>query len=207
MAYGLVGIVLAAACGYLLFRAVPVLASIDRQRTEIVRALDLTAEAIADIELGSGRAGTSLRSAAASARSASTLSDDLAGTMASLRDTSADLSILGNHPFGALADDFDRVAGRASALASNMTTLAGSLDLNTADFAEVTADAVALRLQVTRLRDTIAGDGPAALDGTLDRLLVLALAVLLWLAAPAAASLGLGIFWLRATGGRSPATP
>ena len=206
VAYGLVGIVLAAACAFLLLRSMPLLASIDRQRTEIVHALGLTADAIADIELGAGRAGDSLRSAAASARSAATLSDDLAVTMASLRDTSTNLSILGSHPFGPLADDFDRVAGRASGLASSMTALAGSLDLNTADFESVRTDAVALRFQVTRLRDTLAGDG-AALGDSLGGLLFVALAVLLWLTVPAIASLALGVAWLRATGVRSPAAP
>ncbi len=205
VAYGLVGIVVAGACAFLLLRTIPVLASIDHQRTEIVRALDLTADAISDIDQGASRAGTSLRSAASSARSAATLSDDLSQTMAALRDTSGNLSILGSHPFADLADDFDRVAGRASALATNMTTLAGSLDLNTTDFVAVSADAIALRSQVTALRDALAGDGPAALDGSLDRLLVLALAVLLWLAAPSIASLALGVVWLRATGGPSPA--
>lgn len=204
VAYGLVGILLAAACAVLLLRAIPLLASIDRQRTEIVRALDLTAAAIGDIELGAGRAGGSLRSAAESARSAATLSGDLAGTMASLRDTSSDISILGSHPFEALADDFDRVASRADALASNMTTLAGSLDLNTVDFTKVSAEATTLRSQVTSLRDVLAGDG-AALGGSLDGLLLVALAILVWLAAPAIASLALGIAWLRASDLPSPA--
>lgn len=203
MAYGLVGILLAAACAVLLLRAMPLLSSIDRQRAEIVRALDLTATAIGDIDVGAGRAGGSLRSAAASARSAATLSDDLAGTMSSLRDTSTDLSILGSHPFGALADDFDRVAGRANALSASMTTLAGSLDLNTADFETVSADATALRAQVTSLRDVLAGDG-AALGGSLDALLLVGLAILLWLAAPAIASLAVGIAWLRATEADAP---
>ena len=206
VAYGLVGIVLAATCAFLLLRSMPLLASVDRQRTEIVHSLDLTADAIADIELGAGRAGDSLRSAAASARNAATLSDDLAATMASLRDTSTDLSILGSHPFGPLADDFDRVAGRANSLASSMTALAGSLDLNTADFESVRTDAVALRFQVARLRDTLAGDG-ASLAGSLGGLMLVALAVLLWLTVPAIASLALGIAWLRVTEGPSAAAP
>jgi hypothetical protein len=207
VAYGLVGVLLAAASAFLVIRAMPVLASIDRQRTEIVRALDVTAATIDDIEQGAARAGASLRSAAESARGAASLSGDLSGTMTSLRDTSGSMSILGSRPFAELADDFDRVAGRASALASNMTSLAGSLDSNTLDFATVSADATALRLQVTQLRDVLRGDGPAALDGSLDRLLLLALAFLLWLAAPAIASLALGVAWLRATRGRSPAAP
>jgi hypothetical protein len=205
VAYGLAGILLAVACAFVLVRTIPLLASIDRQRAQIVRALDLTAAAISDIEVGAGRAGGSLRSAAESARSAATLSDDLAGTMASLRDTSADISILGTHPFGVLADDFDRVAGRANALAANMTTLSGSLDLNTADFATVSADATALRTKVTDLRDVLAGDGAAL--GSLDALLLVGLAVVLWLAAPAIASLALGVAWLRASDGLASAAP
>ena len=97
------------------------------------------------------------------------------------------------------------MAGRANALSASMTTLAGSLDLNTADFATVSADATALRSQVASLRDVLAGDG-AALGGSLDALLLVALAILLWLAAPAIASLAVGIAWLRAVEGDAPAS-
>jgi len=80
--------------------------------------------------------------------------------MASLRDASG-ISVLGSRPFATLTDDFDRVADRSRALSTSMTTLAGSLDQDTADFATVAADAAVLRVQIAGLRDgEAADDGP-----------------------------------------------
>lgn len=204
IAYGSVGLVLAGLSLILVIRSLPVLDAIDRQRTEIVRWLDITAKGIDDIRLGAAHAGASIDSAAASARSAAALSDDLAGAMASLRDASG-LSVLGSRPFSSLTDDFDRVAGRAHGLASSMTTLAGSLDGDTADFAAVAADAAALDGQVAALRDVVAGDGSSGLGGSVGRLLAVLVVLVLWLAVPAAASLVAGILWLRELGRRRPA--
>ncbi|MGZ6269678.1 MAG: hypothetical protein ACXWMU_03795 [Candidatus Limnocylindrales bacterium] len=189
----------------LALRALSLLDAVDRQRAEIVRWLDVSAASIADVQQGAGRAGQSLQSAAAAARDAAALSDDLSGTMASLRETSAGLSILGTHPLEPLTGDLDRVSGRAHALASSMTSLAGSLDANTADFATVSADAATLRSQVTELRAVLAGDGADGATASLSQLYVAVLLLLLWFALPAVASLGVGLLWLRETGG--PAVP
>lgn len=197
VAYGSIGLLLAAVGVYLVVRSLPVLGAIDRQRAEIVRWLDVSADSIGDVQQGATHAGASLASAAASARSAASLSDDLSGTMASLRDTSTSLTFLGSRPLEAMTADFDRLAGRTRDLASSMTALAGSLDGNTADFATVAADAATLRLQVTELRDLVAGDGTESLDGSLGRLVVLVLVLLLWLALPAVASLVAGTLMLR----------
>jgi hypothetical protein len=196
IAYGVVGLLLAVASLLLVARTLPTLESIDRQRIELVRWLDVTAGGIGDVERGASNAGTSLESAAASARSAAALSDDLSATMASMRDASG-LSILGSRPFAGLTDDFDRVSGRAHALASSMTALAGSLDSNKADFAAVASDATALRMQVTELRDVVAGDGSTGLDGPVGRLVVVLVGLILWLTLPAVAGLAGGALWLR----------
>lgn len=196
VAYGIVGLFLAVGSLILVVRTLPLLESIDRQRTELVRWLDVTDQGLGVIERGAVNAGGSLDSAAASARSAASLSDDLSATMASMRDASG-LSILGSHPFAALTDDFDRVAGRAHALAASMTTLAGALDSNKGDFAAVAADAGALRLQVSQLRDIVVGDGSTGLDGPLGRLVAVVVLLILWLALPAVASLVGGVLWLR----------
>ena len=196
IAYGVVGLLLAAGSLLLVARTLPTLESIDRQSVELVRWLDVTAGGIGDVERGASNAGTSLESAAASARSAAALSDDLSATMASMRDASG-LSILGSRPFAGLTDDFDRVSGRAHALASNMTELAGSLDSNKADFAAVASDAIALRMQVTELRDVVAGDGSTGLEGPVGRFVLVLVGLILWLALPAVASLIGGVVWLR----------
>jgi hypothetical protein len=196
VAYGVVGVLLAVGSLIMVVRTLPLLESVDRQRTELARWLDVTARGLGDVERGASNAGASLDSAAASARSAASLSDDLSTTMASMRDASG-LSILGTHPFAALTDDFDRVAGRAHALASSMTTLASSLDSNKGDFTAVAADASALRVQVGELRDIVAGDGSTGLDGPLGRLIAVLVVLVLWLALPAVASLVGGVLWLR----------
>lgn len=202
MAYGSVGLLLTGLSLVLVIRALPVLGAIERERAEVVRWLDVSVDSIGDVEQGASRARTSLVSAAASARSAASLSDELSGTMASLRDTSGTLSILGTRPLSGLTADFDRVAGRAHELAATMTSLARSLDGNTVDFATVAADATALRIQVRELRDLVAGDGSADVGGSLGQLFVVVLLLLVWLALPAGASLAVGVAWLRAIGRR-----
>jgi hypothetical protein len=199
VAYGIVGVFLAVGSLFLVIRTVPLLESIDRQRVELVRWVDLTVQGIGDVQRGAANAGTSLGSAAASARSAATLADDLSTTMASMRDASG-LSILGSHPFAPLTDDFDRVSGRAHALAESMTTLAGSLESNTSDFAAVAVDASALSVQVGELRDLVAGDGSSGLEGPLGRLVAVVVILIAWLALPAVASLVGGVLWLRELG-------
>jgi hypothetical protein len=201
--YGCVGLLLAGLSLILVIRTLPVLDAIDRQRIEIIRWLDITSKGIDDIRLGAAHAGTSIDSAASSARNAAALSDDLAGTMASLRDASG-LEVLGSRPFSSLTDDFDRVAGRAHALASSMSNLAGSLDGDTTDFAAVAADAGALGGQVTALRDVVAGDGSTGLGGSVGRLFAVVVILVLWLAVPAAASLVVGVIWLRELGRPRP---
>ena len=85
-----------------------------------------------------------------------------------------------------------------------MTTLAGSLDGDTADFTAVAADAAALDGQVSALRDVVAGDGSSGLGGSVGRLFAVVVVLVLWLAVPAAASLVAGVIWLRELTWRRP---
>jgi hypothetical protein len=196
VAYGVAGLVLTAASMATVLSALPSIDAIDRQRAAIVRSLDVAASGITDAEKGISGAGGSLGSAAASARSAATLTGDLATSMASLRDASG-VSVLGSQPFAALAGDFDRVASRARALGSSMTTLAGSLDQDTRDFATVATDAAVLRVQIAGLRDALTQNGTDGLDAGLRRLFVIVILLLAWLGLPAIASLVGGSIWLR----------
>lgn len=196
VAYGVAGLILTAVSMITVLGALPSIDAIDHQRQAIVRSLDTATSGIADAEKGMTGAGTSLGSAATSARSAATLSDELASTMASLRDASG-VSVFGSRPFATLTDDFDRVADRSRALSTSMTTLAGSLDLDTQDFATVAADAATLRVQIASLRDALVQDGPEGLDAGLRRLFAIVLLLLAWLGLPAVASLVGGSLWLR----------
>jgi hypothetical protein len=196
VAYGVAGLILTAASMAAVLGALPSIDAIDRERAAIVRSLDIAASGIADAEKGMSGAGGSLGSAAVSARSAAMLTDDLATTMASLRDASG-VSVLGNQPFAPLADDFDRVASRARALGASMTTLAGSLDQDTLDFTTVAADAAALRVQIAGLRDALTQNGTDGLDAGLRRLFIIVILLLAWLGLPAIASLVGGSLWLR----------
>jgi hypothetical protein len=81
-----------------------------------------------------------------------------------------------------------------------MTTLAGSLESNTSDFAAVAVDASALSVQVGELRDLVVGDGSSRLDGPLGRLVAVVVILIAWLALPAVASLVGGVLWLRELG-------
>jgi hypothetical protein len=200
IAYGVVGLLITVASLATVVSALPAIDALDRQRADIVRWLDLATKGIGDAELGMAHAGASLGSAAVSARSAATLSDDLATSMASLRDASG-VSVLGSQPFGSLADDFDRVAVRSRALSSSMIALAGSLDADTADFATVSADAAALRLQIADLRDAVADNGSGGFGAPLGRVFAIVLLLLAWLALPAAASVVVGALWLRELAG------
>lgn len=194
--YGVAGLILTAVSMATVLGALPSIDAIDRQRAAIVRSLDVAATGIADAEKGMTGAGGSLQSAAASARSAAALTGDLATTMASLRDASG-VSVLGNQPFAALADDFDRVASRARAVGSSMSTLAGSLDQDSVDFSTVAADAAALRVQIAGLRDALTQNGTDGLDAGLRRLFVIVILLLAWLGLPAIAALVGGSLWLR----------
>ncbi len=206
VAYGVAGLVLTAASAVTVLGALPSIDAIDRQRAAIVHSLDVAASGIADAEKGMSRAGASLGSGAASARSAAALTDDLATTMESLRDASG-VTVLGSQPFAALADDFDRVASRARALGSNMTVLAGSLDQDTADFAAVVADAAALRAEIAGLRDALTQNGTDGLDAGLRRLFTIVILLLAWLGLPAVASLVGGALWLREQRGDAASVP
>jgi hypothetical protein len=122
--------------------------------------------------------------------------------MASLRDASS-LSILGSQPLAGVTGGFDRVAGRAGDLALGMTSLAGLLDRDTTDFATIAADAASLRVQVDALRAALASPEFGEVGTSAGWVCAPALALLLWLATPAAASLLAGIWLLRATGRQS----
>lgn len=196
IAYGAVGLLL-------FFLSVPViigpLASLGRiatQRGDAARWLDLTGQGLDDVGRGSANAGTSLVSAATAARNAALLAQELSASMTSLRDASS-LSILGSQPLAGLTDSFDGVAVRARDLSSSMTSLAGSLEQNTGDFAAVSVDTAALREQVSSLRDALAATGSAGVESLAAWLVPAALLLVTWLATPALASLVAGIWMLR----------
>jgi hypothetical protein len=144
----------------------------------------------------SQQAGASLASAATAARNAASLGQELAAAMASLRDASR-LSILGSQPLAGITDSFDRVASRAGDLAVVMTSLAGLLDRDTTDFSTIAADAAALQGQVEGLRAAFASPELGEVGASAGWLGAAALALLVWLATPAVASLIAGIWLLR----------
>ncbi len=203
IAYGVVGVLVLAGSVSLLIRPLASIGSIAGQRGEAIHWLELTAQGLEDAERGSANAGASLASAAAAARNAASLSQDLSASMASLRDASS-LSILGTRPLSGLTGGFDRVAGRAGDLGVSMTSLAGLLDRDTTDFARIGSDAASLRGQVDSFRAALVSSelGEVATAGTW---LTAAALLLLWLAMPALASLVAGVWLLRATGRRSGA--
>ncbi len=204
IAYGAVGVLLFVLSVPFILGPVASLGRVASQRGEMIHWLDLTGQGLDHVGRGGADAAASLTAAAAAARNAASLAAELSGSMASLRDASS-LSILGSQPLAGLTDSFDRVAARADDLSSSMTSLAGSLDRDTSDFATVAADAAALRAQVGSVRDALAAPGFAGVETSAGWLVPTALLLVTWLATPAVASFVAGTWILRAAGRQSRA--
>jgi hypothetical protein len=140
-----------------------------------------------------------LGATAAAARDGQRLGEQLA---ASLRRLAAelDLSVLGSQPFAGLRADFDAVADDADALALDLARTAGSLDANRDALARLGGEVAGLRQELAGLRAEVApggaSGGPSLADSIgLARIVLVAL--LAWLAVPAAAAVLTGARRLR----------
>lgn len=162
---------------------------LEAQRRQLVAMLDASSAAIADAETAAANVDVSLTSTASAAGSAGTFMGELATTMRALAG-SLRVSLLGSQPFEGAADDFERVADRASSVAEDLGRASGSVGLAAEDIKALSRDLGLMRIELDRIRGSIAG--PIEIRGW--RLLIGAM--LAWLAIPAAVSLGLGLRWL-----------
>jgi len=202
MAYGLGGLIL------LLLATIVVGGSFDRgggpfgletQRRQLVRMLDASAAALKDAETAARDVDDSLESTASAAGSAGGFMTELAGTM---RDLAASLrvSILGSQPFAGPADDFDRVAERAAAVAADLEVAASSVRLGAEDMAALADEMRELRLEVVQARQGLGNEIAAG------RWRLLAAGFIAWFAVPAVVSLWVGFRWWRQVGDPSEAS-
>jgi len=163
---------------------------LEGQRRQLVAMLDASSDALADAETAAANVDGSLTATSGAAGSASTFMGELATTMRSLAG-SLRVSLFGSQPFAGAADDFERVADRATEVAEDLGLAATSVELAGGDIAALSRDLGEMRLELDRIRDNVGG--PIEADGL--RLVIAAM--LAWLAIPAVVSLVLGLRWLR----------
>ncbi|HEV2006778.1 MAG TPA: hypothetical protein VGQ85_09215 [Candidatus Limnocylindrales bacterium] len=206
VAFGAIGLALLLATAVL---AVVTLGSIgdaatglERQRTELVRMLEPAATSIRDAASSATHAGTSLTSSAKAAQDGASLTTQLAASMEQLNSLS-NLDILGQRPFVAIGSSFGELAARSRTLSTSLATTADALGADIADTTAVGRDLNRLADQLDQLRASAGTSGPSAASTGFALLPILLLALLAWLAVPAAASLWLGLRLLRPRAGRT----
>ena len=107
------------------------------------------------------------------------------------------LDILGQRPFAGIGSSFGELAARSRTLSTSLNTTADALGSDIADTAAVGRDLNRLADQLDQLRASTGAGGPSAASTGFAWLPILLLALLLWLAVPAAASLWIGLRLLR----------
>jgi hypothetical protein len=175
---------------------------LDAGRDQVVRLLDASEDALADAETASRNADLSLVEAADAASSAGGFMNELSGTMRELA-ASLRISIFGSQPFAAPADDFERVAGSAAAVAADLQTAATAVRLGGEDLSNLAAELSTMQDEVDRMRTAI--DTTFAVDTSGWRLM--AVVVVAWLAVPALVSLLVGYRWWRPSATRRNPAP
>jgi len=169
---------------------------LERQRTELVRMLEPAATSIRDAATSATHAGTSLNASAKAAQDGATLTTQLATSMEQLNSLS-NLDILGQRPFAGIGSSFGELAVRSRSLSTSLTATADMLGADIADTAAVGRDLGRLADQLDQLRASAGTSGPSAASTGFALLPILLLALLVWLAVPAVASLWLGLRLLR----------
>lgn len=179
--WGLLGLVL---IGFVAVTAEPALAAAESLTER--EAVDEIKTALESTIVSLGGVGTSVvegrraaEDAGVAVREIARTSEQLAGAMS--------LSVFGAQPFLSIAQGFDRQTESLEDLAADLDDLAAALRQNEADVAELRASAVILRDRVGRATPT----SPIAAS----TLRPLVYALLAWLALPALAAIGGGV-WL-----------
>lgn len=167
-------------------------------------ALRQATVAARDSQRGLGAAGSA-------AGSTGTFFADLAGSLRTLSGAMRiEIPLVGTAPFAGVAGQFGTLADRADALATDLTTVNSSVTLAADDLTRLADDLDRLEAQLGRVSDA----ADSSFGGGIDQLRLVAVALLLWLAVPAAACVGVGITLLRAarrpavaTQSETPGTP
>lgn len=171
--------------------------SLDEQRDALTAWLATTSRTLGDASAAAGRVDGSLGSTASAAGEAALLTDELAVTMRQLA-SAMELELFGSRPFGALADDFGRVADRAATLSTDLATAGAAIEANREDSRRVAADFADLRADIDQLRELVGASNVG--DGGADPLAaarLLLVALLGWVAFGASISLVAGVALVR----------
>ena len=197
--FGATGLLLVAAAGALVLGSLSAVTDaatgFEKQRVEIVAMLGPASSALSNAATSASNAGASLRETSAAASQAASLTTRLAESFEGLSSLGT-FEIFGARPFGQLSGQFAQVATESRALSSDLVTAATAMNTNIADSEAVAADLRVLAAQLDRLEASLdtPGSTGAVANATLpiDIARIVLMGLLLWLAAPAVASIWIG---------------
>jgi hypothetical protein len=188
IAYGLLGLALVALALPISLdfagRVERLAASADGTLRAAGTSASAAAEALEGLDQGLGRSAASSGAAARLARDSGATLDSLA--------TAMQLSIFGAQPLLPLADDFATSADQAIELGDQLDGITESLATSQQDLGSLRAEIDALALEIVELRGATAEQPAGAPPLTAAGIVLLA-----WLAVPALASLGAGLWLFR----------
>jgi len=199
LTYGVTGLLVLALAAVVIGSAVDQLAvvggRVEAQREALLETLRSTSATMRNASVGVGNVGQSLAAARTSADHAAALARSLGGTLHDLG-SAMHLQILGTQPLAGLAAGFDTAASQSDQLAGDLTEVTSALARNSSDLDTSRQDLAALGANVDLLAESVetapfgAGQDPLIVE-------VVFLALVLWLALPAAASIAVGTALLR----------
>jgi hypothetical protein len=199
MAYGLIGLVIAAV---LLAALGPGdlggLARIDAERQAVVDLIASTETTAIDSQAAVVRAGGSIDAGADAAGESAGFARQLASALRQLGSTLR-VELFGSRPFESAAGDVEGAADRADAAASGLDRAAAEARSGAEGMTALAADLQTASVELANVRHGL--EGTASLGASLTWLRLALLALVLWMAVPALASLWLGARLRRTSNG------
>jgi hypothetical protein len=155
--------------------------------------IEPAAAALTDAADSAAHAGASMTEASDASRRAADLTARMATSFEALAGLGS-LDILGSRPFAGATSQFGDVAAQSRALSGDLTATADALTMNVADSQAVASDLRSLSGRLRELETSMTGAAGAGQSAALPIALAqaLLLALLLWLAVPAIASIWIG---------------
>ena len=199
------GLLLIVVAGVLVGGAVATLADagshVSEQCDALVTTLRATSQTLGDASTGVGGVGQSLTAAKTSSEKATELAGSLGSTLRGLS-SAMHVNVFGTQPLAGLSSGFDAAASQSEELATDLGAVSAALGANGADLDTTRQDLVMLQGRVDALIRSLEGTSLGATDpgsGTVPTVVIEAafLALLAWLAVPAAVALAVGIGLLR----------
>lgn len=201
LAYGLAGLLLLAVAGAVIGGTIQQLsaagATVGEQRDALLGTLRATSLTMRNASSGVGNVGQSLTAAHASADHAAGLARSMGNTLRGLS-AAMNVQIFGTQPLAGLTSGFDNAAGQSDELAGDLDAVGTALGRNTTDLETSRQDFAALSERVDLLVAAVettpfgVGQEPFIVE-------LVFVALLIWLAVPAAASIAAGVALLRTT--------